>query len=306
MSNPIPVLALNTGAQIPQLGFGTFLASPEDCYNSTLHALQSGYRHIDTAFIYKNEGDVGRAINDSGIPRSELWVTTKCWCTTYRDVESGLDRSLANLGIDYVDLYLIHWPVTLNPANCPGGDLSTVPLKADGSRDVDMEWTFINTWEQFQRLPKEKAKNIGVSNFSIKNLEDLLKAPTTVITPAVNQVEVHPLLPQFELLQWCKSHGVVLEAYSPLGSANSSLFTNVTLLEIAAEHCSTAAQVMINWGIQRGYVVLPKSITPQRIESNFKLIQLTEKNIADINEIHKVEGIQRYIKPNWAPFPTFE
>lgn len=219
-----------------------------------------------------------------------------------------MDDSLKRLGLDYVDLYLIHWPVAFKTDNIKDGNLLSVPEKADGKRDIDIEdWNFVKTWELVQELPKTgKTKAVGVSNFSVKNLEELLEAPSTKVVPAVNQVELHPLLPQNELIEYAKTKDIIIEAYSPLGSLDSPLFTNKTLLEIAKGYDVQVAQLLINWAVKRGYVVLPKSVTDSRIDANFKVFDLKDEDFQKVTDLIKVEGEKRFIVPDWSPFPTFE
>lgn len=302
-------LKLNTGAEIPQLGLGTWQSSTSQAYDAVLAALKAGYRHIDTAAIYKNEVEVGRAIRDSGIPREEIFITTKLFGVQYREPDVGLADSLERLGLDYVDLYLMHWPVPLKPK--PGStkmDRLQVLFNDDGTRQLDIDdWDFIKTYALMQDLVKSgKTKAIGVSNFSINNLKQLLDAETTTITPAANQCECHPLLPQTELIEFCKSKGILFEAYSPLGSTDSPLFTNTTLKSIADKYGVSIPQILINWAFKRGYVVLPKSTNPDRIVKNGEVLDWSDEDFNKVTDLVKVEGEQRMIKPNWEPFPIFE
>lgn len=288
---------------------GTFRSSKNEAYSAVLHAIkETGYVHIDTAAMYQNEEEVGKAIKDSGVSRDKLFITTKLWGTQQRNPKAALNDSLKRLGLDYVDLYLIHWPVPLKTGNIKDGNLFSFPTKPDGSRDVDIEdWNFIKTWELVQDLPKTgKTKAVGVSNFSINNLKELLAAPTTKVVPAVNQIEVQPLLPQTELIEFAKSKGIITEAYSPLGSLDSPLFTNKTLLEIAKSYDVQVAQLLINWAVKRGYVVLPKSVTNSRIDANFQVFDLKDEDFQKISDLIKVEGERRFVHPDWSPFPIFE
>ncbi|SCU79151.1 LANO_0A05248g1_1 [Lachancea nothofagi CBS 11611] len=302
-----PLFTLNTGATLPSVGLGTWQSSDEDAYKAVLAALDCGYRHIDTAAIYRNEEPVGRAIRDSKVPRSELFVTTKLWCTQQREPEAALDASLKRLGLDYVDLYLMHWPVCLNVDNVKDDNYLVIPTKADGSRDVDIEgWNFVKTWEHMQKLPQTgKTKAIGVSNFSINNLKEILKPELGFTVPAANQIEIHPQLAQDELIDFCKSKGIVVEAYSPLGSSSSTLLSDPEIAEVADKYKVEPAQVLINWGVARGYCVLPKSTNPKRIESNFKSFNLSSEDTQRVSEITKKLGVKRYVDPNWKPFKAF-
>ncbi|CEP63445.1 uncharacterized protein LALA0_S08e02630g [Lachancea lanzarotensis] len=302
-----PTLTLNTGAKLPAVGLGTWQSPDQEAYNAVATALKLGYRHIDGAAIYRNEVPVGKAIRDSGIPRSEIFVTTKLWGTQHREPEKALDASLQRLGLDYVDLYLVHWPVALKTNNLKDGDLLTIPVKDDGNRDVDLEgWDYVKTWELVQKLVETgKTKAVGVSNFSINNLKAILKPELKFVVPAANQIEVHPQLPQDELIEFCNAHGIVVEAYCPLGSTTSTLLSDPDLLKIASKYSVEPAQVLINWGVARGYSVLPKSVNPKRIESNFKAIKLSPEDIQAISDLHKKVGTHRYVDPKWGSFEAF-
>lgn len=301
-------IKLNNGASIHQIGLGTWRSVGEnDGYNAVIAALKAGYRHIDTAAIYGNEGQVGKAINDSGVPREEIFVTTKLWSTQQQEPEVALDESLKRLGLDYVDLYLMHWPVPMNLASMPKGEKLGFPLLPNGKRDIltPPTWDFIKTWELMQKLPKEKARAIGVSNFSINNLKDLMASPNFKITPAVNQVELHPRLPQEELVQWCTKQGIHMEAYSPLGSNDAPVLSEELILDIAKKLNVSPAQVVISWHAQRGYIVLPKSVTPSRIEANLQTFTLPEEDFQAILNLSKTKGELRVCNPDWSPIVCF-
>lgn len=300
-------IKLNSGALIPQIGLGTWKSNGEkDAYNAVLAALKAGYRHIDTAAIYLNEGQVGKAIRDSGIPREEIFVTTKLWSTQHQEPEKALNESLQRLGLDYVDLYLMHWPVRLGQSTIKDGNLLCFPKLPNGKRDIIVDsWNFIKTWELMQLLPREKARNIGVSNFSINNLKQLMASPNFKVLPAVNQVEVHPRLPQHELIQWCREKGIQVEAYSPLGSADAPILSEPLIINIAKRLNVTPAQVVISWHVQRGYVVLPKSVHADRIESNLQTFVLPEKDFNDISNLSKEKGELRVCNPDWSPYVCF-
>lgn len=299
----IRTFTLNTGATIPAIGLGTWQSSEEEVYNAVLTAIKTGYRHIDTASAYGNEKAVGKAIADSGIPRSELFVTTKLAPIDAIHPEQAIDVSLKKLGLDYVDLYLMHWPVALNYENKSD---PFIPLKPDGKRDILLDRSFSDTYVDMQPLVKKgKARAIGVSNFSIKNIKILLADPRVEITPAANQVELHPYLPQPKLLEFFKLQNILLEAYSPLGSTNSPLFQDKSLLALADKYGVSAANIMISWAIWRDTVVLPKSVTPSRIESNFKVVSLTDEDGKTIDAISNSLGSKRLISPNWDPIVVF-
>ncbi|ODV77183.1 aldo/keto reductase [Suhomyces tanzawaensis NRRL Y-17324] len=294
---------LSTGASIPAVGLGTWQSSQSEVYDAVLAALKTGYRHIDTAYAYLNEEAVGKAIKDSGIPREEIFVTTKLASIQQLDPVSALNDSLKRLDLDYVDLYLIHWPVALNPNNKSHPLIPTLP---NGDRDVLHDFDFIDSYKVLQELAQQgKTKAIGVSNFSIKNLTRLLEHPSTKIKPVVNQVELHPYLPQNELLEFTKKHDILLEAYSPLGSTNSPLLTDETIVKIAENHNVSPATILISWAVWRGTVVLPKSVTPSRIESNFLIVDLTSEEGKQLDNIHKEKGIKRLINPSWNNIDVF-
>lgn len=290
----------NNGIEIPAIGLGTWRASEEDGYNAVLTALKTGYRHIDGAANYGNESYVGKAIRDSGIPRSEIFVTTKLSATCHHQVGAALDKSLHDLGLDYVDLYLMHWPVFLNPEGSP----MPIPMRADGTRDVVEDWDYLTTWKSMENLSKDKVKSIGVCNFSIQRMDRLLRECS--VQPVVNQVELHPMLPQDKLKEFCSAHGVILEAYSPLGSAGGPVLENETIKKLAEKYNASAAQICISWAVWRGTVVLPKSITPSRIESNFKMIDLSTSDGQAIDKISDGMGTKRYVDPPFGKIKVFD
>ncbi|GAA5807551.1 hypothetical protein MFLAVUS_000916 [Mucor flavus] len=274
---------LNNGKTIPAIGLGCWKSKPSEVYHAVITAIQSGYRHIDTAFVYGNEKEIGQAIKDCGVPRSELFITTKLWNTSHRPelVKPAFETSLANLQLDYLDLYLMHWPVSFQPSDVKQ------PRDADGHILLD-DTDFTVTYAAMEELVGDKLRSIGVSNFSIENFEKLSK--TQKIPPAVNQIEVHPFLPQFELVKYCQDHDILGEitAYSPLGSSDSPLMKDQIIIEIAKRNNATPAQILISWGIKRGYAVIPKSVTPSRIISNLHHVKLDEQDFGTINKL--IEG----------------
>ncbi|CCE63859.1 hypothetical protein TPHA_0G00210 [Tetrapisispora phaffii CBS 4417] len=299
--------AIGKDTKIPAVALGTWKAAPNEVYTAVLEALKAGYRHIDGAAIYCNEEEVGKAIRDSGIPRKDIFVTTKLWGTEQRNPLRALDSSLKRLGLDYVDLYLMHWPVALKADSITDNDLLTIPKLPSGKTDIDIEnWNFIKTWELMQELPTSKAKAIGVSNFSINNLNELLAAPTTKTIPAANQFEIHPLLPQNELIKYCQDKKIIVEAYCPLGGSNVPLVTNPVITEIATKLGVNAGQLLISWGIQRGYVVLPKSVRKERIVTNFQTITIPAEEFEKMNNLTKEFGVQRSVNIDFSPFPTYQ
>lgn len=282
VSKSTATLKLNTGASIPSIGLGTWRADTgSEAYDSTLAALKAGYRHIDTAKIYGNEEEVGKAINDLGIQRSEIFVTTKLWNNEHKKAAAALDNSLKLLGLEYVDLYLIHWP-----------------LSTDDDDNELKDWNYIDTYKELQKLHKSgKAKAIGVSNFTITKLEKLLADSDVNVVPAVNQVESHVLLPQLELIEWAHKHKVVVEAYSPFGSQDAPILNLDIVKELADKYHITTGQVVTSWSVQRGIVVLPKSVKPERIEQNLQILQLADEDVAKLNEYAGKHGKKRLNEP---------
>ena len=249
---------LNTGAEIPVVGLGTWQSAPGEVAAAVEHALKSGYRHIDGAYCYQNESEVGQGLKkafDSGIKREDVFVTSKLWCTFHREglQEKCLEETLSALGIEYLDLWLMHWPVPMNPK----GNNPLFPKHEDGSRDLDTEWNFVQTWKHMEKVLKSgKVKAIGVSNFSVAFLEKLLE--TAEVTPAANQIENHPLLPQQDIVDFCREKGILVQAYSPLGSTGSPLFQEEGLKEIAQKHNVGAGTVLISYqGSLRPEMLLP-------------------------------------------------
>ncbi|ORZ01317.1 NADP-dependent oxidoreductase domain-containing protein [Syncephalastrum racemosum] len=297
---------LNTGALMPAIGLGTWQSPDDQVYEAVKTAIKTGYRHIDTAFAYSNEKAVGRAIRDAlaenNLKRSDLFVTTKLWNTYHRPelVPVAFQKSLENLDIEYIDLYLMHWPVSLAPT----ADGTLLPKKPDGANDIDQQQQgkFNETWAAMEELlDTGKVKAIGISNFAIPNIEKLLA--TAKVIPAVNQVELHPYLPQQKLFDYCNSKGIHLSAYSPLGSTDSALMKDETLLKIAESRKKTPAHVILSWGAARTSI-LPKSVTPSRIVSNFDLFDLTSEELKEVDALASTKG-QRLIQPKWG-VPVFD
>lgn len=281
---------LNTGSKIPAIGLGTWQSKPNEVREAVAAALKAGYRHIDTALAYGNEHEVGQGIKDSGIPREEIWITTKLDNPWHKRVEEGIESSLKSLGVDYVDLYLMHWPSSTDPSD----------LKKHYP-----DWDFRNTWVEMQKLPASgRVRNIGVSNFAIKNLEKLFAADGFKTTPAVNQIELHPNCPSPKLLDYCKQKGIHATAYSCLGSTDSPLYKNESLKQLAEKKGKTVQQVLLMWGLQRGTSVIPKSVNEARIKANFEVDgwELTDEEMQTINSLperFKVCG------DDWLPVKVF-
>ena len=263
----IPSFALHDGVEIPQLGFGVFQVPPEDTQAVVELALDAGYRHIDTAGAYRNEKGVGAAIEASGLAREDLFVTTKLWNSEqgFDTTLAAFEASLGRLGLDHVDLYLIHWP-------------------------VPTEDRFVDTWRAFERIHGEgRSRTIGVSNFRLEDLERL--EAETAVRPTVNQIELHPRLQQAELRAWHAEHGIVTEAWSPL--AQGELLDDETIAAIAARHGKTPAQAILRWHLQLGNVVFPKSVTPARIRENLELFdfELSDPEMAEFERLDCGERI---------------
>ena len=253
---------LNNGVEIPCLGFGVFRASAADTEKSVLWALEAGYRHIDTAKIYGNEAAVGKAVKESGIDRADIFITTKLW---NEDMRAGKQReafaqSLKALDTDYVDLYLIHWPV----------------------ENFAASWKIL---EEFYAAGNAKA--IGVSNFQTHHLDALLQ--TAKVVPAVNQVESHPYLTQKPLMAYCESKGIACEAWGPLGGQGANIMDEAVIKDLATKYGRTPAQIILRWDLQRGIIPLPKSVHRERVFSNADLYDfaLEEADMTAINSMNR-------------------
>ena len=267
----IPTLTLNDGHTIPQLGFGVFKVDPAETERIVLDALDAGYRHIDTAAIYGNEEGVGRAIAASGIPRDELFVTTKLWNDRQGGDEplAAIDESLDRLGLDHVDLYLVHWPAPKN------GD-------------------YVNAWEKLVAIRETgKKRSIGVSNHLPAHLTEIVQA--TGVTPAVDQIELHPAYQQRETVAFAGGHGILIEAWGPLGQGKYDLFGTPAVAAAAAAHGKTPAQTVLRWHLQKGNIVFPKSNSPARVRENLDVFdfELTPAEIAAIDALDPGDGSGR-------------
>ncbi|KAF2493939.1 hypothetical protein BU16DRAFT_550859 [Lophium mytilinum] len=288
---------LNTGAEIPVVGFGTWQAAPGEAGRAVKIAIKSGYKHLDCAPLYWNEKEIGESLaetlKETLIPRSELFITTKVWSSQHSQVEASLRRSLADLQLDYVDLYLMHWPISLPPNDATAANFG----KEDRTTHAS-DWDFTNTWADMEKLlATGLTKAIGVANFSTVNLEKLLK--TAKVVPAVNQTELHPLLPQDKLNAYCQSHGIHQTAFGPLGGKGSTLHSHPVVREIAEKRKGSAAQVMLSWGVARGWSVIPKSVTEERIKSNLAIFELSAEEVGKLDQLAKTEG-RRFNRPNWG------
>jgi diketogulonate reductase-like aldo/keto reductase len=274
----VPLITLNNGVEIPQVGLGVFQTKEGDEVERAVEAaLAAGYRLIDTAAIYGNEVGVGKAIKASGLPREEIFITTKLWNAhhAYDQALRAFDESLAKLDCGYIDLYLIHWP-------------------------LPMEGKFTEAWKALEHLyDSKRVRAIGVSNFKPHHLEELLKGAET--TPAVNQIELHPLFQQQATRAYCAEHGIVVESYSPLMQAGEAL-EHPTIAQLAQTYGKTPAQIILRWHVQSGFIVIPKSVKAERIQENINLFDF-ELSEADMRAIESMDREQRIgADPDTASF----
>jgi 2,5-diketo-D-gluconate reductase A len=272
----VPTIELNDGHAIPQLGFGVFQIPPDETAEAVRRALEVGYRHVDTAEGYENEAEVGEAVRDSGLDRAEVFITSKLSNSYHRpdDARRAFDETLSKLGFDYLDLFLIHWPL---------------PTLYDGD--------FVSTWKTLEEFSGDgRARSIGVSNFEVEHVERL--ATECDVVPAVNQIELHPYFQNEEVRRYGEAHGIATQAWSPI--AQGQVLDDPAVGEIAERVGRSPAQVVLRWHVQRGTIVFPKSTTPARIEENFALFdfELGSEDMGRIDALDKGEAGRTGPHPN--------
>lgn len=303
---PVKTWTLANGQQIPKIGFGTWKLNKEQAHTSVSHALKTGFRHIDSAWAYKNEDATGEAIRKSGVARKDLFITSKLWNTFHGDkVEAGLDTTLKDLGVDYLDLYLMHWPVAFSNPNT--SQISS--LRSSGGypvEEVGLSQDLALTWRKMEEMvQKGKVRSIGISNFNIRRTEDLLNASTDT-NPVVNQVEVNLGVPNDELLLYSEAHQIMLQAYSPLGAHTyrEKYLEDPVIQEIAERNNMTPAQVQLAWPLARGIVPITRSSNPAHIEENFAAAskELPWEDVIHLTQEAQARPIDRSMDPSetWA------
>ena len=300
-TNSMETLTFKNGDQLQAIGLGTWKSSPNEVHDAVIAAVKTGYRHIDCAAAYANEDEVGKALkklfSEGEVKREDIWITSKLWNNAHRkeQVIPALEKTLNDLDLDYLDLYLMHWPIALKKGvGFPEGPEDFLSLD---------EVPLTETWSAMEEaVEKGIVKHIGVSNFNTKKIDHLVKE--SKIKPEMNQVEMHPYLPQNGLSKFCRSNGIHMTAYSPLGSGDRSssmknedepdLFEDSTIIQIAKKHSCTPAQVLISWHVHRGMAVIPKSVNPERIKQNLEAGEIRLDN-EDMEAIASIDKSYRFI-----------
>ncbi|KAJ6064621.1 hypothetical protein N7499_013301 [Penicillium canescens] len=309
-------VTLNSGHQIPQLGFGTWQSAPGQVGEAVYEALKAGYRHLDLATIYQNQREVAEGIKRAykdvpGLKREDLFITSKLWNSQHRPdvVPASLDKCLAELELDYLDLYLVHWPVAFQQ----GDDY--FPLVADSTVEggdviIDDGVSIVETWNAMTKLPKSKVRSVGVSNHTIEHLEAIING--TGVVPAANQIERHPVLQSNDLIEYCQKKGIHVTAYSAFGNNMLGIPLLITRPEVkeVAESVSkrtgqevSPAHVILAWSQVGGHSVIPKSVTPSRIRDNFKEVELTPEEVQKVSSLG--QNRRRYNTPFTANKPRW-
>ncbi|MGO1434827.1 MAG: aldo/keto reductase [Canibacter sp.] len=271
----VPHIQLNDGRVIPQLGLGTYKLRGDEAYRVVTDGIELGYRHIDTAKLYKNETEIGRAIADSGVLREDIFVTTKVWPSEYDDVAASVEASLDRLGLESCDLILLHWP-------------------------VPMFGTAWKAWDDLLEIRvRGLARSVGVSNFEIPHLERIIES--SGVAPAVNQIELHPELQRRELVEYCETHGIAREAWGPIARARNELFGSEAVISAAQAHDVSPAQVVLRWHIQHGTIVFPKTSSIERLQQNADIFSFTLND----EEMHRVDQLDANVRLGGDP-ETYE
>ena len=297
------VLKFKNGDIFPNFGLGTWKSKPHEVYDSVYEAIRVGYRHIDCAYLYLNEKEVGQALHDAFadglVTREAMFITSKLWNSSHHpdDVEPAIHKTLSDLQLDYLDLYLIHWPIVFKSGvDLPKGPADLVPLE-----DLPLE----TTWAAMQGLKQQGlVKHLGVSNFSIYKIQNLIDQ--TGVAPEVNQVEIHPYFQQHDMLHYCHAKDILLTGYYPLGSpaiikGAHNLLTNPVITQIAKKQDATPAQILLAWGIHRNYMVIPKSVKPHRLLENIGALNVS----LDAVDMEQIAGLDCGMRISTATYSVF-